>query len=610
MNKNSLGATFYNDNQIDFYVWAPKAKTLSIYIIDSVEHNEYAMTPQGDGYFFFRLPISTSSIDYFYCIDGDKKRPDPASRYQPLGVHGPSRTYNPTLFKWNDSTWTGIPLTNYIIYELHVGTFTPEGTFDALIKKLPYLKELGITAIELMPIVEFPGNRNWGYDGVNLFAPHHAYGKPDDLKRLVNSSHEIDMAVVLDVVYNHLGPEGNYLNDYGYYFTSKYHTDWGEAINYDGSESQEVRRYFIDNALYWLTEFHVDALRLDATHAIFDDSSQHILKEMNILFHDRAKKLNRQSFLFVENDLNETRIINSIKKGGYGIDAQWSDDFHHSIHSVLTNNCHGYLIDFGKIAQIGKALTEGFVIDGQWSEYRKKNHGTSSAKLTGEHFIVCIQNHDQVANTSHGNRLGSLVNIEQYKLASTLLMCCPSLPLLFMGQEWNASTPFLYFTSFEDELLAESVRKGYQEESQKLGNSISGIDPQSSRQFLQSKICWNELEKPDHYAVFQFYKKLISLRKRHPCLSNCRNDLATVEYSEEHKWLKLLRKSPSGKDLLLFANFSKQPLILSTNFPLDHWNLIWNSSDEEMNCASQQQQKELLLKTQPYSALVLDFRHK
>lgn len=614
MNKLSLGATFHNNNQIDFYVWAPKAKTVSVYIVDGIENNDHAMIPQENGYFFLRLPTSTSSVDYFYCIDDDKKRPDPASRYQPLGVHGPSRAYNQTLFKWNNSTWAGIPLTDYIIYELHVGTFTPQGTFDAVIEKLPYLKELGITAIELMPVVEFPGNRNWGYDGVNLFAPHHTYGSPEDLKRLVNASHEIGIAVVLDVVYNHLGPEGNYLNDYGYYFTSKYHTAWGEAINYDGSDSQEVRRYFIDNALYWLTEFHVDALRLDATHAIFDDSSPHILKEMNTLFHDQAKKLNRQAFLFVESDLNDTRIIKPINEGGYAVDAQWSDDFHHSIHSVLTHNHHGYLMDFGKIAQIAKALTEGFVIDGQWSEYRKKIHGTSSTQLAGEHFIVCMQNHDQIANTSHGNRLGSLVNIEQYKLASTLLMCCPSLPLLFMGQEWNASTPFLYFTSFEDEYLAESVRKGYQEESQRLGNPTLGIDPQSSRQFLQSKICWDELERPDHHAMLQFYKKFLSLRKKHPCLSNCRKDLASVDYNEEQKWLKLLRKAPSGEQLLLFANFSEQLQILSTDFPLDHWNLIWNSCGEEMNRASHQQKEVLLnrqfLKIEPYSALLLDFRQK
>lgn len=575
--KLDMGGNFLENGDVLFKVWAPRVHSVSVVNIAENKEIRSPMKAIGQGIFELTFEAPLSNFDYFFCINDLELRSDPVSRWQPFGVNGPSRLYNPLSFAWTDHTWKGLPLKDYLIYELHVGTFTSEGTFEAIIEKLIHLKELGINAIELMPIIEFPGKRNWGYDGVSLYAPHHQYGGPLGLKKLINACHESGIAVILDVVYNHLGPEGNYLGQFGPYFTERYKTLWGQAINYDGPESDFVRKYFIDNALYWLTEYHVDALRLDAIQAIFDFSARHILEEIGEAFHRQANLLGRKAFIIAESDLNDVRIIKSIEQGGCAVDAQWSDDFHHAVYAFLTGSQWEYFKDFGKLSHIAKALTEGFVYDGNYSSYRKKKFGSSSTGMLGDKFVVCLQNHDQVANAEKGSRLGEFITEKQYKLASMLLFCAPNLPLIFMGQEWNCSSSFLYFTSFEDEKLAQSVREGYQREF-KLENKDS-FDPQNSERFQRSKINWEEVKKPAHEHMFGFYKRLISLRKKFSCLSNCRNDLMHVDFNEEEQWLILNRRDFLGSEAILILNFGDKSCTLSVVFDAGLWQLQLSSSD-------------------------------
>ncbi len=570
----TTGAYFLPSGEIKFRVWAPKAKTLSLVI---GKEKPILMNPQEQGYYEVIACSSNAEMDYFFNIDGDKIRPDPASRWQPYGVHGASRVYNAMAYQWGDIRWKGIPLTDYIIYELHTGTFTSEGTFESIIPKLKHLKELGITAIELMPVVEFPGSRNWGYDGVYPYAPHHAYGGPDGLKRLVDMCHQIGLAVVLDVVYNHLGPEGNYLGDFGYYFTDRYKTPWGLAINCDGPYSDPVRRYFIDNALYWLTEYHIDALRLDAIGTIYDLGSKHILKEIWEAFHQQARVLGRQAYIIAESDLNDVRLINPVEKGGYGLDAQWNDDFHHAMHALLTGCRSGYFKDFGEQSHLAKALQEGFVHNGQWVEFRNRKYGSDSKNIPGEKFVVFLQNHDQIGNASEGKRLSELVTEEQYKLAAAVLLCAPNIPLLFMGQEWKTKTPFLFFTSFIDKDLAESVREGYRREHSYYGH-MNMLDPQEIAQFSQSKLCWQELDIKEHNSIFEYYQTLIRLRKKVSCLSDYRKDLVNIFFKEKEQWMIITRGEAGGSKVILIVNFAAEIRDIATPFSIGEWSLRLFSS--------------------------------
>jgi len=573
-----MGAFLLPNGKICFRTWAPKARKLSLVLIENnMEKIRYPMLPKDFGIHEVEIPKpSASSLDYFYSLD-DTNYPDPVSRWQPQGIHGPSRIDLTEAFNWKDPSWKGISINDYIIYELHIGTFTSEGTFDAAIEKLSHIQRLGATAIELMPVIEFPGKRNWGYDGVSINAPHHAYGGPLGLKRLIDACHQMGLAVVIDVVYNHMGPEGNYLGHFGHYFTDHYKTPWGKAINFDGPFSNFVRQFVIDNALYWLTEFHADALRLDAIHTIFDFSASPILKDLNTAFQSQAKKLGRQAYIIAESDLNDTRIIIPSELGGYAIDSQWSDDFHHSVHSLLTSSKESYFQDFGKISHIAKAMKEGFVYDGQWSEYRKKTFGSSSASRPGHQFVICLQNHDQIGNAGKGKRLGEFVTSDQYKLAAILLFCTPSVPLLFMGQEWNALSPFFFFTSYTDEKLAQSVREGYQREFN-LGDNDT-FDPQNPERFLKSKLHWEDLQESNHKKIFLFYQDLISARKEFPCLSNCRKDLSRVYFNEENQWLILSRSDPGGSKALMIANLKDIESSIPVQFSLGHWKLRCSNSE-------------------------------
>src|SRR5580704_3067107 len=548
----AYGATPLPGGGVQFRVWAPHVRTLAVNMDGAI----FPMAREGED-FQVLAPRAQPGQTYTLVLDDAKERPDPVSRSQPQGVHGRSEIIDPEAFAWSDQDWKGLALDEYIIYEVHTGTVTLEGTFEGVLGKIPYLKDLGITAIELMPVAEFPGCRNWGYDGVDLFAPHSCYGGPDGLKKLVNACHEAGLAVVLDVVYNHLGPEGNYLAEFGPYFTDHYRTPWGQAINFDGPGSDGVRQFIIDNALFWLTEYHVDALRLDAIHGIYDLGARHILAELAERFHQQAAELGLRAWLIVESDLNDVRVVQPRSEGGYGLDAQWNDEFHHALTTLLTKANRGFLSGFGRLADIQKALSEGFVYDGIYSHYRRRRFGTSSKDLAGSKFVVFNQNHDQIANTNQGVRLSQLVSLGQFKVAATLMLCSPYLPMLFMGEEFAETAPFLYFTSHLDHALGQMVSEGRRREYAEFATSADFFDPQAAATFEKSKITWALVDETKHRAVLDLYCRLIALRKRWPCLSNCRKDLTRVEIDEGRGLLRMERGDPGGARAVLVCNFGE-----------------------------------------------------
>jgi maltooligosyltrehalose trehalohydrolase len=556
-----FGASVRSGYSVEFRVWAPNLTNLAVRVMGGNEGEPSRTIPMrqsSDSEFVATVPQVGAGADYVYVLDGERERPDPVSRWQPGGVHAPSRVVDPASFRWSDQGWSGIPLRDFIIYELHTGTFTRDGTFAGVIARLPYLRDLGVTAIEIMPVAEVPGNRNWGYDGASLYAPQSSYGGPTGLKKLVDACHQHGLAVVLDVVYNHLGPEGNYLPEFAPCFTDTHHTPWGKAINFDGPESDGVRRFIIDNALYWLTEYHVDALRLDAIHGIYDFGARHILDELSQAFQDQARRLQREAWLIAESDLEDVRIINPRAKGGYAFDAQWHDDFHHALYALLTGQREGFLMDFGAVANLSKSVTEGFVFDWKYSHYRRRHYGSSSKDRPGEQFVGFIQNHDQVANTSRGKRLSSLVSSAQQKLAAVLTLSSPFLPLLFMGEEYGETAPFLYFTSFDDPGLAAAVTAGRKKELGSHYSESEFADPQAPGTFEHCKLDWSKTEVSPHAEILRLYRDLISLRRRHLSLANCRKELTEIQFNEQRKWLLMKRSDPSGSGALLVFNFSSE----------------------------------------------------
>jgi maltooligosyltrehalose trehalohydrolase len=583
----NFGAQPIADGGILFRVWAPLAHSVAVRILGQ-PIRRIEMNSTGEGVFEVVAPEVDAGADYKYVIDNDRERPDPVSRWQPEGVHGPSRVVDPERFVWTDQGWEGIPLKDFLIYELHIGTFTPEGTFDSAISKLPFLKELGITAVEIMPVAEFPGGRNWGYDGAHIYAPQSTYGGPDGLKRLVDACHREGLAVVLDVVYNHLGPEGNYLGDYVPIFSRNYRTPWGSALNFDNQESDGIRRYFIDNALYWLTEFHIDALRLDATDRIIDISPHHILEEIATAFREQSRRLGCLAFTIGESDLNDVRVIKPSAECGYGLDAQWSDDFHHSLHPLITGAERGYFADFGQMSDLAKAIQEGFVYDGRRSIFRSKRHGTSSIDRPGEQFVICIQNHDQIANAYWGDRLGTLLSVEQQKLVAALLLCAPNLPLIFMGQEWGETAPFQFFTSHTDPGLAKAVYEGRKKEYSSFvkeeGSTGVGdfADPQAPGTFERSKLTWSQTNESPHSEILRFYRDMIALRKEHSGLSNCDKGLTSVEYDDEARWISVQRGDRSGSRALLVCNLASEERKITPSFVMNaNWDLALFTGDKK-----------------------------
>jgi maltooligosyltrehalose trehalohydrolase len=582
----SHGANVLAGQGVQFRVWAPGVNALALEV--NPERRRIEMQRDGED-FEAAVPDAVPGDTYCFVFDDGRRRPDPVSRSQPHGVHGPSQIVDPGAFVWSDQDWKGIALQDYIFYELHTGTFTPAGTFAGVASKLDHLRELGITAIELMPVAGFPGNRNWGYDGVDLYAPHSGYGGPQELKGLVNACHRAGLAVVLDVVYNHLGPEGNYLSEFGPYFTDQYRTPWGSAINYDGPGSDGVRRFIIDNALYWLTEYHVDALRLDAIHGIFDFSALHILAELRDRFHEQAAHLGRQAWIIAESDLNDVRVLHPRAMGGLGLDAQWHDEFHHAVYGYVTGASRAYLTGFDSLRQIQKAITEGFVHDGSYSAFRRRRFGSSSRDQPGHRFVAFLQNHDQIANTSQGSRLSRLVSLDLCKLAASLLLCSPYLPLLFMGEEFADTAPFQFFTSFGDPVLARAVSEGRRKEFEELARAGEFTDPQALETFEHSRITWSLLNQSEHAdrahnSMQRLYRDLIALRKRWPCLSNGRKDLTGVEVDEQARWLRMDRGDPAGCQAVLLCNFSLDRAAF--DFDEAGWELALSTASEAGNARS------------------------
>ena len=549
-----IGVDYLNSKKTRFSVWAPHRKKVALHLVYP-ENKVIELQPgEKDGYWHLQINKNILNYKYFYQLDGKEEFPDPASSFQPEGVHGPSQIINHS-FSWSDQHWSGISLAKMIIYELHVGTFTEEGTFEAIISRLDELANLGVNTIELMPIAQFPGQRNWGYDGVFPFAVQNSYGTPYNLKNFINICHQKGFAVLLDVVYNHLGPEGNYLPQFGPYFTDKYHSNWGKGINFDGHYSNGVRNYFIQNAIYWLEKYHFDGLRLDAIHSIFDMSATHFLAELSLAIKKLSKKNKRIYHLIAESDLNDNKIIRHRQRSGYQLDAQWNDDFHHSLHALLTKENSGYYKDFGKVEDLAVAIEKGFVYSGQYSHYRKKNHGNSSRFIPPEKLIVYSQNHDQVGNRMLGERLARLVSFDKLKLAAAMVILSPYVPLLFMGEEYGEDAPFLYFINHQDQELIEAVRKGRKEEFSQFQWQQEPPDPQDESTFLRSKIDWQKKKEKKHAVLVNYYTQLIKLRKKYPLL-NCpaKKEIKAWTYKENKT---LVQKRIREKQQFLFiASFN------------------------------------------------------
>jgi maltooligosyltrehalose trehalohydrolase len=519
-------------------VWAPAAQRVEVVIKDS--RLDMAQDPYG--WWHVDTPLAEHGADYAFILDGRTPLPDPRSPWQPEGVHGTSRVLDHKRFSWSDDIWQSPPLSSAIIYELHVGTFSREGTFEGVINHLEHLVDLGITHVELMPVNTFSGSRGWGYDGVDLYAPHEAYGGPESLKRLVDACHNRGLAVILDVVYNHLGPEGNYLDNFGPYFTDRYSTPWGKAVNFDGPHSHEVRRFFCDNALMWLRDYHFDGLRIDAIHAIVDTSAVHILEQLATEVETLQAEVGRHLVLIAESDLNDPRVVRHQERGGYGIHAQWSDDFHHALHTVLTGERDGYYSDFGSLADLAKAMTKGFVYDGRFSVYRRRFHGRPISGLTGHRFQGYLQNHDQVGNRARGERLGHLVSRGRLKIASALVLTSPFIPMLFQGEEWDVSAPFQYFTDHQDPELGELVREGRQEEFSAFGWQPEDIpDPQALETFDRSRLAWKERDQEPHRSFLEWSRRLTALRRSIPALLDGRLDRVDITFDEKAQWFKVKR---------------------------------------------------------------------
>ena len=542
----------------EFAVWAPRPRSVQLKLGETT----HAMCgPDERGWWRAKVETAGHGTDYGFLLDDDPMvLPDPRSLWQPNCVHGMSRVYDHSCFAWTDQGWDATPLGSSVHYELHVGTFTADGTFDSAIERLDYLAELGVTHIELMPIVAFAGDRGWGYDGVDLYAVTEDYGGPDALKRFVNACHGRGLAVVLDVVYNHFGPVGNYTGRFGPYTTDRHRTPWGDAINFEGPDSEEVRRFFLDNALMWMRDFHVDGLRLDAIHEIFDRSAVHFLEQLSAEVKVLGTTLRRELVLIAESDLNDPRIVRTVEAGGFGIDAQWSDDFHHALFTVLHSEPGGYYSDFGKLEHFAKALREVFVYDGGYSQYRSRRHGRPVDRLSAHHFLCFLQNHDQVGNRAQGERIEQLIGMERAKVAIGLVLTAPFVPLLFMGEEYAASTPFLYFADHDEPEMAKMVSEGRKREFAAFGFTEKDVpDPEARETFDRSKLNWCETEDGKHKEMLNWYRSLIQLRRNLPALNDGDLGHLNVRFDEKQGWLDIQRQGLGRGGVRILANLGEEP---------------------------------------------------
>ena len=533
-------------------VWAPSAQMVDLVTDDRARH---PMDSEPGGWWVSGPLIPGTR--YRLSVDGGEPVPDPRSPWQPDGVGGPSATVDHGAFAWTDDRWTGpVPLASAVVYELHVGTFDPLGTFDGVIAHLDHLRRLGVTHLELMPVNEFPGVRGWGYDGVLLYAPHHAYGGPDGLKRLVDAAHGHGLAVVLDVVYNHLGPSGNHLSEFGPYFTDRYSTPWGDAVNLDGPGSDEVRRFFVDNALMWLRDYHIDALRLDAVHALLDASATHLLEQMAEAVADLSGRLGRHLQLIAESDLNDPRVVARREVGGYGMDAQWSDDFHHALHAVVTGERGGYYADFGRLEHLATALRRAWVYAGEYSPHRDRVHGRPPVGIPGWRLLGYLQDHDQIGNRAMGDRVAASVSTGRLLAAAAIVACAPFTPMLFMGEEWGATTPFPYFVDHTDAALADAVREGRRREFAAFGWDPASIpDPQDPGTAMGAVLDWSGADGP----VLEWWRTLLRLRRETAALTDGRLDQVDVRFDERDGWL-VLRRGPVSVGINLGAGPAAVPV--------------------------------------------------
>ncbi len=491
-----------------------------------------------DGHDLIATATATTGDRYAYVLDDGLAVPDPVSRFLPEGVHGPTEIVDPSAFGWSDQSWHGLGLRDYVIYELHIGTFTPPGTFDSAIGKLEYLKQLGVTVVEVMPVAAFPGTRDWGYDGVSPYAVQANYGGPDGFKRFVDAAHRIGLAVMLDVVYNHLGPEGNYLPRFGPYFTAHHQTPWGEAVNYDADGCEHVRRYVIENALYWIREYHLDGLRLDAVQTIKDDSPKHILAEIQEHVQTLAHQLNRQVCVIAETDENDSRYIKNPANGGYGLDAVWSDDFHHAVHAFFTGEREGYYQDFGDPNDIVRALNDGYVFQGEYFRFWHAARGTSAKDVPLPTNVICLQNHDQVGNRAKGERLSTLIPRGARKLAAAFLLLAPHTPLLFMGEEYDETAPFQFFADFQDPALKKAVSEGRRSEFKDF-DFHEVPDPEDPATFERSKLTWaNGAVNRD---MLEWYRGLLQLRKQYVMAGE---RTADAQYADDVLTLQVPARDP------------------------------------------------------------------
>ncbi|MFI5925548.1 malto-oligosyltrehalose trehalohydrolase [Micromonospora sp. NPDC051543] len=529
-----------------FSVWAPDASRVRLRLAGDTDHD---MRAAADGWWTVEVP--DAGLDYSFLLNDDETAlPDPRSPWQPAGVHGPSRRYDHLAFQWTDSSWTGRQLPGSVLYELHIGTFTPEGTFDAAIERLDHLVDLGVDMIELLPVNAFNGEHNWGYDGVCWYAPHEPYGGPDGLKRFVDAAHSRGLGVILDVVYNHFGPSGAYAPRFGPYLAEQSNS-WGRSINLDGPHSDEVRRYIIDSVLMWLRDYHVDGLRLDAVHALPDSRAVPILEELAVSVESLSTHLGRPLSLIAESDLNDPRLITPREAGGFGLHAQWNDDAHHALHTLLTGERQGYYGDFGSLETLSDVLTGGFFHAGTWSSFRNRHHGRPlDSRVPGHRLVAYLQNHDQIGNRATGDRISASLSSALVRVGAMLLLTAPFTPMLFMGEEWAASTPWQFFTSHPEPELATAVRTGRRREFASHGWPEGDVpDPQDPETFVRSRLDWAELDKPEHASMLSFYQRLIALRRSVADLSDPRMHAVSVQHGDQ---FLLMRRG----DTLVVANFA------------------------------------------------------
>jgi maltooligosyltrehalose trehalohydrolase len=573
-----LGATYLGDGRCQFRVWAPNARGVEVHLSSPSEQKQ-ALDPRDGGYFHLILDGVEPGALYSFSLDGGPPRPDPASRHQPEGVHGPSEVVDPGAFTWNDQVWSGLSRDDLVIYELHVGTFSDEGTFDGVIPYLDELEDLGITAIEILPVNAFPGERNWGYDGVLPFAVQHSYGGPDGLRRLVDACHQKGLGIILDIVYNHFGPEGNYLSEFGPYFTDQHLTPWGTAINYDAQFSDHVREYFLQNGRYWLEEYHFDGFRLDAIHAIYDQTAKPFLEEWTTEVHRRGEALGHHPIVIAESMMNDPKVIQPAVLGGFGMDAEWNDDFHHALHVLLTGERDGYYADYSGVGDLAKAFRQGYVYTGEHMGYRGRRHGRTPHGTEPRQFLAYTQTHDQVGNHGGCARLSQLTSFEGLKLAAGAVLLSPFTPMLFMGEEYGEPNPWWYFVDHGDPDLREAVRQGRRNEFAAFDWEGEMADPASVDAYTGSRLQHQLKGEGKHRVLLNWYRDLLRLRREKPALRNLSFEHQEVLVYEPEQLL-FVRRWRDESEMMIALAFADDSVTVRAPLADGNWQPILDSGDE------------------------------